>query len=49
MFLQEENVYDPSWRPELPDLDCPDKDPDNSLPMAYRYIEVSPVGLLDRL
>ena len=38
---QEEQVYDPLWRPDLPDLEDHDKDPDNRLPLANKYIEVS--------
>jgi len=36
----EEQVYDPLWRPDLPDLEDHDKDPDNRLPLASKYIEL---------
>ena len=39
--MQEEAVYDPLWRPDLPDFEDHDKDPDNSLPLANKYIDVS--------
>ncbi|XP_063686963.1 atrial natriuretic peptide receptor 1-like isoform X2 [Bolinopsis microptera] len=36
----EEAVYDPLWRPDLPDFEDHDKDPDNSLPLANKYIDL---------
>ncbi|KAL5251665.1 hypothetical protein ACHWQZ_G017142 [Mnemiopsis leidyi] len=36
----EEAVYDPLWRPDLPDFEDHDKDPDNSLPLANKYLEL---------
>lgn len=41
-IYQEESVYDPLWRPDLPDFEDHDKDPDNSLPLANKYLDVSP-------
>jgi hypothetical protein len=29
------------WRPDLPDFEDHDKDPDNSLPLANKYLDVS--------
>lgn len=36
----EEQIYDPLWRPELPDLEDHDRDPDNKLPLANKYIDL---------
>jgi len=36
----EEAVYDPMWRPDLPDFEDHDKDPDNSLPLANKYLDL---------